>query len=145
MVCRSSAIAPICITPNILNIAAEEFGEQQPGAKTLGFLGLLSLKVFHANNETLTNQYASDQIGKVYAYLEGWNAGNSQQHHHTGVSANKQLVHIIEPIEFTALLRPDRENPYSEAVVYLNGRTFIATQTKSNPHGLPYIRVHFSR
>ena len=83
-VCRGSAIAPICITPNILNIAAEEFGEQQPGAKTLGFLGLLSLKIFHANNETLTNQYSSDQIGKVYSYIEGWNAGQSENHHHSG-------------------------------------------------------------
>jgi hypothetical protein len=34
MVCRGSGIAPVCITPNILNIAAEEFGEQKPGAKT---------------------------------------------------------------------------------------------------------------
>ena len=144
-VCRGSAIAPICITPNILNIAAEEFGEQQPGAKTLGFLGLLSLKIFHANNETLTNQYASDQIGKVYSYIEGWNAGQSENHHHSGVSANKQLVHLLEPIAFTSLLKPDGDNPYSEAVVYLSGRTFNATRTRSNPRGLPYLRVHFSR
>lgn len=144
-VCRGSAVMPVCITQNILSIAAEEFGEQQPGSKTLGFLGLIANKIFLANNETLTNQYASDQIGKIYAYIEGWNAGQSEHNHHSGVSANKQLVHIIEPIEFTRLLKPDGENPLSEGIVYLSGRTFNATQTQSNPRGLPYLRVHFSR
>jgi hypothetical protein len=144
-VCRGSAVMPVCMTQNILSIAAEEFGEQQPGSKTLGFLGLLGTKIFLANNETLTNHYASDQIGKVYAYVEGWNAGQSERDHHSGVSANKQLVHIIEPIEFTRLMKPDGENPLSEGICYLSGRTFNATTTQSNPRGLPYLRVHFSR
>jgi type IV secretory pathway TraG/TraD family ATPase VirD4 len=145
MVCRSSGIAPFLLMQNILSIAADEFGEQQPGSKTLGFLGLLGTKIFLANNETQTNQYASDQIGKTYAYIEGWNAGQSEHDHHSGVSANKQLVHIIEPIEFTRLMKPDGENPLSEGIVYLSGSTFNATKNESNPRGLPYLRVHFSR
>ena len=145
MVCRSSAIAPICITPNILNIAAEEFGEQQPGAKTLGFLGLLSLKIFHANNETQTNEYAANQIGKVWTYIDGWNAGGSESHHHNGMSGTKQLVHLLEPIELTRLAKPDGESPLSEAIVYMSGRSFNATKTQNRPQGLPFLRVHFSR
>ena len=89
----------------------EEFGEQQPGSKTLGFLGLIGTKIFLANNETLTNEYAANQIGKDYRFMEGWNAGENNRHHHTGVSGNKQLVHLIEPISFPAialLLSPDR-------------------------------------
>jgi len=79
MVCRSSGIAPICITPNILNIAAEEFGEQTPGSKTLGFLGLLSVKIFNANNETQTNEYAANQIGREYRYrTESTSASNDK-------------------------------------------------------------------
>jgi len=144
-VCRSSAIVPFLLMQNILSIAADEFGELTPGSKTLGFLGLVSTKIFLANNETQTNQYAADQIGKEYRFLEGWNAGQGEHHHHQGVSANKQLVHIIEPIEFTRLLQPDGENPISEGIVYLSGRTFNATKTQSNPRGLPYLRVHFSR
>jgi hypothetical protein len=143
--CRDYAVMPVCITQNILSIAAEEFGEQQPGSKTLGFLGLLGIKIFLANNETLTNQYAADQIGREYQFIEGWNAGQGEHHHHQGVSANKQLVHLIEPIEFTRLLKPDGENPISEGIVHLSGRSFNATKTQSNPRGLPYLRVHFSR
>jgi len=145
MVCRGSAIAPVCITPNILNIAAEEFGEQTPGAKTLGFLGLLAVKIFHANNETTTNEYSANQIGKEFRFIEGWNAGNSEHHHHTGMSGNKQLVNLIEPIEFTRLMKPDGENPLAEGIVYQSGRPFHATKTSSRPQGLPYLRVHFSR
>jgi hypothetical protein len=145
MVCRGSAIAPVCITPNILNIAAEEFGEQTPGAKTLGFLGLLAIKIFHANNDTTTNEYAADQIGKEWHYVEGWNTGHGDQHSHMGVSGNKQLVHLVEPIEFTRLIKPDGINPLSEAVVYMSGRAFQATKTPGRPQGLPYLRVRFSR
>jgi hypothetical protein len=145
MVCRSSAIAPVCITPNILNIAAEEFGEQTPGAKTLGFLGLLSLKIFHANNETQTNEYAANQIGREYRYIDGWNSSSSEEHHHHGVSGSKQLVHILEPIELTRLAKPDGDSPLSEAIVYMSGRGFNATKTQNRPQGLPYLRVHFSR
>ena len=145
MVCRSSAVAPICILPNILNMAAEEFGEQQPGSKTLGFLGLLAVKIFHANNETQTNQYSADQIGREYRFLAGWNAGGSEAQQHAGVSGTKQLVHILEPLEFQRLMKPDGENPMAEAVVYMSGRSFEATKTKTRPQGLPYLRVHFSR
>jgi hypothetical protein len=137
MVCRGSAIAPVCITPNILNVAAEE-GEQTPGAKTVGFLGLMAVKVFHPNNNTFTNEYAADQIGKEWRFVEGWNSGNSGNHSHMGVSGNKQLVHIVEPVEFTRLLKPDGDNPLSEAVVYLSGRSFQTTKTPSRPQGLPY-------
>jgi len=145
MVCRGSAIAPICITQNILSLAAEEFGEQTPGAKTLGFLGLFGVKFFLANNETITNEYAADQIGKAYRDVSGWNAGKGENHSHFGVSANQQLTHLIEPIEFTRLTKPDGENPLAEAICYISGRSFNATKTQQRPQGLPFMRVHFSR
>jgi hypothetical protein len=145
-VCRGSAIAPICATQNILSIAAEEFGEQTPGAKTLGFLGLFGVKFFMANNEnSYTNQYAADQIGKEWQDVSGWNAGQGEQHSHFGVSGNQQLRHLIEPIEFSRLMKPDGENPLAESICYLNGRGFNATKTHHRPQGLPYMRVHFSR
>jgi hypothetical protein len=145
-VCRSNAVAPVCITPNILGLASEEFGEQQPGSKTLGFLGLLSVKIFHANNETQTNQYAADQIGKHWQDIAGWSATSGDHHNsHAGVSGSKQLVHILEPLEFTRLMKPDGENPNAEAVCYMSGRIFNATKTERNPQGRNYLRVLFSR
>jgi len=146
MVCRGSAIAPICITPNILNIAAEEFGEDDPGAKTLGFLGLLACKIFHANNETRTNEYAADQIGKEYRYLPNYNSGSNEENHsHTSFGGSKQLVHILQPIELTRLMKPDGDNPLSQAIVYMSGRTFNASKTQEHPQGTSYLSVYFSR
>jgi hypothetical protein len=145
-VCRGSAIAPICACQNILTLASEEFGEDTPGAKTLGFLGLFGTKVFMANNEMQSNNFAADQIGREWRFIEGWNAGEGQHgSSHLGVTGGKQLVHLVDPIEFTRLMRPDGENPLAEGILHMNGRSFNATKTQNRPQGLPYLRVHFSR
>jgi hypothetical protein len=144
-VCRGSGIAAVCLTPNILNIAAEEFGEEKPGSKTLGFLGNLSVKIFHHQTDVETRNYAADLIGREYSYLDSYHASAGQgSHAHTGVGGNKQLVHLIESIEFSRLMKPDGENPCAEAIVY-TGQTFNATKTGSNPKGTSYLRVLFSR
>jgi hypothetical protein len=145
MVCRGSAIAPVCITTNILGIAAEEFGEGTPGSRTLGFLGNLPVKIFHSQTDTQTCQYAADQIGREYRYVSGYNASGDQRNAHAGVSGSAQLTHIIEPVEFTRLLKPDGSNPYAEAIVYAAGKRFHATKTQSDPQGRNYLRVMFSR
>jgi hypothetical protein len=143
--CRGSRVAVVCLTQNILNLA-EELGEQQPGSKTFSFLGNLSgLKIFHQQNEIQTATYAADQIGREYRYLDSYNAGGDQHHTHAGVSGSKQLTHIIEPVEFTRLLKPDSNNPYAEAIVYQSGKIFMASKTEREPNGRNYLRVLFSR
>lgn len=144
-VIRSSGVLPICACQNILSMAAEEFGEQTPGSKTLGFLGLFGTKFFLANNETVTNDYAADQIGKEWKDVTGWNAGQGESHQHFGISGNMQLTHIIDPVEFTRLAKPDGENKIAEAIAYISGRCFNATKTPQRPQGWPYLRVRFSR
>jgi hypothetical protein len=145
MVCRASAIAPICILPNILNMAADEFGEQTPGSRTLGFLGLLALKIFHANNETRTNEFSADQIGREFRFVPGWNAGTGDNSTHTGMSGSMQLQHIVEPVVFTRLLKPDAQNLVSQAIVYLSGRVFRSTISADCPEGRGYLSAFFSR
>jgi hypothetical protein len=141
-VCRSSAIAAICLTPNINNIAAEEFGEGRPGSRTLGFLGALSVKIFHSQTDIETSRYAADLIGQDYRYLSSFSAG-AGNHPHTGFGGTEHLAHLLEPIELSRLLTPDGENPYAEAVVYVGGKIFNATKTARNPEGRNYLRVLF--
>ena len=142
--CRGSRVAVVCLTQNILNLS-EELGEQQPGSKTKSFLGNLGLKIFLQQNDIETCNYAADQIGKEYRYLDAYNAGSSQDHIHTGVSGSRQLTHIIEPVEFTRLMKPDSCNPCAEAIVYESGKTFNASKCKRDPKGRNYLRVLFSR
>jgi TraM recognition site of TraD and TraG len=143
--CRGSRVAVVCLTQNILNLS-EELGEAQPGSKTKSFLGNLALKIFHQQNDTETCQYAADQIGREYRYIDGFNAGVADGGAaHSGVSGSRQLAHIVEPVEFTRLIKPDGTNPLAQAIVYQSGKTFNATKTAQNPRGRNYLSVMFSR
>ena len=61
------------------------------------------------------------------------------------IGGSQQLVHIVEPVEFTRLLKPDAQNPLAQAIVYQSGKPFNATKTERNPRGRNYLSVHFSR
>ena len=52
---------------------------------------------------------------------------------------------LNEPIEFPRLIKPDGNNPLSQAIVYLSGKPFKATETQTNPRGRNYLPVFFSR
>jgi hypothetical protein len=146
-VCRGSAIAPIFITQTILNLA-EEMGESQPGSKTKAFLNNLSVKIAHNSACPDTCQYLADVIGKEYRYVSNYNAGGDGQgqHTHAGVGGSLQLVHVVEPIEFCRLIKPDSNNTLAQAIVYQSsGTTFNATKTAREPKGRNYLSVFFSR
>jgi hypothetical protein len=143
-VVRSSAIAPICLTTNILNLASEEFGENEPGSKTYSFLGNLTIKIFHHQSDIRTRQYAADLIGQEYRYLDNFSAGGRGTQAHANVGGQRHLAHILEPVELSRLVKPDGQNPYAEAIVY-TGSVFNATKTQNNPKGNTYLRVLFSR
>jgi hypothetical protein len=143
--CRGSRVAVVCLTQNILNLA-EQLGEEQPGSKTKSFCGNLAIKIAHQQNEPDTATFMADIIGKEYRYIDNYNASAGDgSHGNTSVGAAQQLVHVIEPIEFTRLTKPDSANPYAQAIVYLSGKPFNATKTQRNPKGRNYLAVLFSR
>jgi hypothetical protein len=121
--CRGSRVAVVCLTQNISQLS-EELGEAQPGSKTKSFLGNLGIKIFHQQNDIETCNYAADQIGRTYQYLDSFHASEGQGHAHTSIGGSQQLVHVIEPIEFTRLHKPDSTNPYAQAIVYQSGKSF---------------------
>jgi hypothetical protein len=143
--CRGSRVVVVCLTQNILNLS-EELGEDQPGSKTKSFLGNLGLKIFHQQNDPVTCEYAADQIGKSYRYLDSYNAGSGDNNHsHASVGGSKQLMHIVEPIEFTRLRMPDGVHPGADSIVWQSGLIFNATRPEKNSAGLNYLVVRFSR
>ena len=66
-------------------------------------------------------------------------------HAQASVGASRQLAHVVEPIEFTRLIKPDANNPYAEAIVYQSGKIFSASKSPENPEGSNYLHVFFSR
>lgn len=141
--CRGSRIIVCGLTQNILNIA-EQLGEPTPGSKTKSFLGNLAIKICHQQNEIETARYAADLIGQTYQYRENY-SGSAGQQSQSNFGASQQLCHLVEPIEFSRLVKPSTKNPCAEAIVYASGATFNATVTKQNPEGNNYLRVAFSR
>jgi len=143
--CRGSRVAVVCLTQNILNLS-EELGEAQPGSKTKSLLGNLGVKIFHQQNDIETCNYAADQIGREYKYIDSYNASASDMSRaHASVGASRQLAHVVEPIEFTRLIKPDANNPYAEAIVYQSGKIFNASKSPENHEGSNYLHVFFSR
>ena len=143
--CRGSRVAVVCLTQNIPNLS-EQLGEDSSGSKTKSFCGNLAIKIAHQQNEPDTATFMADIIGKEFRYIENYNAGgHDTEKAHTSVGGSQQLVHIIEPVEFTRLLKPDAQNPLAQAIVYQSGKPFNATKTERNPRGRNYLSVHFSR
>ena len=143
--CRGSRAAVVCLTQNILNLS-EELGEDQPGSKTKSFCGNLAIKIAHQQNEPDTAAFMADIIGKEYRYLDSYHAGSAaNQPPHASFGGAQQLVHIVEPVEFSRLMKPDAQNPYAQAIVYQSGKPFNVTQTERNPKGRNYLAVLFSR
>lgn len=143
--CRGSRVAVVCLTQNILNLS-EELSEDQPGSKTKSFLGNLATHIYHQQNEIESCNFAADKIGREYRYLDNYSGGGSTdgRQGHFNAGGSRQLVHIVEPIEFTRLLKPNAHNPLAQAIVY-QGQPFNATKTAQNPKGRNYLLVHFSR
>jgi type IV secretory system conjugative DNA transfer VirD4/TraG family protein len=143
--CRGSRVAVVCLTQNILNLS-EELGESQPGSKTKSFCGNLAIKIAQQQNEPDTATFMADIIGKQYRFLDSYNTGSGDNNNsHSSVGGSQQLLHIVEPIEFTRLIKPDSANPYAQAIVYQSGKAFEATKTEQNPKGRNYLSVLFSR
>jgi hypothetical protein len=109
-------------------------------------LGNLGTKFFLQQNDVDSCNYAADVIGREYRYLDSFHASGAEAGHaHAGIGGSQQLVHTIEPIEFSRLVRPDSTNPYAEAIVYQSGKHFNATISERNPKGRNFLRVLFSR
>jgi type IV secretory pathway TraG/TraD family ATPase VirD4 len=143
---RASAVASLYITQNLNNIA-EEFGENQPGAKTRAFLANIGTKIAHRCTCPDSCNYLSEIVGKEYRYLDNYSESgpNGSGEGHFNMGGSRQLLPILEPVEYTRLRRPDADSPLAEAIVYADGDVFNATRTANSPEGRNYLRVLFSR
>lgn len=99
---RSSRIATVYISQNLPNYYASMGGEKS-AYKVKSFLGTLNTKIFHANADIDTNEYASKLIGEDYREdkTEGVNYSNDPNF---SSSVRYQLARLIRP-EFFIQLR----------------------------------------
>lgn len=97
---RSSRACSVFITQNISNYYAT-IGGKHPKEKVDSLLGNLATKIFHANNDYVTNQWAANVIGKTYKSKASIRYGDKNED--GGGTISETLQYQVEPQEFTIL------------------------------------------
>lgn len=114
---RSSRACTVFLSQNISNYYVS-IGGKNPQSRADSLLGNLSTKIYHANNDAVTNEWAARTIGKAFLNVSSINVGKGQT---TGMS--QQLQFQVEPREFTTLRSGGKANNLEvDGVVTIAGR-----------------------
>lgn len=122
---RSSRTATVYLSQNISNYLTVMGSGPDAKPRVDSLMGNLSTKIFHANSDAETNEYASRLIGNAVDYLV--NAGTQQSHsgfsHSDGVSGH--FLPQVHPREFGILKSGGISNDYKvHAVITCSGKTW---------------------
>ncbi len=120
---RSSRIATVYISQNLPNYHAN-MGGHSSEYRVKSFLGTLATKIFHANADIETNNYASDLIGK--AYMESVQRSKTLAGDFSATeSTSFDLENLVRPEQFAGLKTGSPENNFLvEAYVHRQSRQF---------------------
>ena len=112
---RSSGVSTVFITQNISNYYVA-IGGKNATARVDSLLGNLSTKIFHNNNDYVTNEWAAKLIGKSWQNIESYNVG-----HHQSFGVSKQYHWSVEPDKFSILRKGGDKNDFLvDAVIVLS-------------------------
>ena len=137
--CRAARVATVYLSQNLSNFYAALGGEQKGKAETDSLFGNLNTKIFHANGDSVTNEWAATLIGRTRQFL--MNANNSYQSgdwlseltgfgqgSQTSAGAAECYEYEVQPSVFTTLRTGGRENRRNvDVIVFQSGRTFADT------------------
>ena len=121
---RSSRVASFYLSQNLSNFHVNlgDKGEQKASA----LLGNLSTKIFHANSEMHTNEWAAKLIGEDWALQSATSSSfDPDDQARMGSNISEVRKFLIEPIEFNFLKRGGKKNDYLvSALIHQIGRTW---------------------
>lgn len=122
---RSAGVSTVFLSQNISNYYVA-IGGNNSTARVNSLLGNLSTKIFHANNDYVTNEWAANTIGKTWVKPKSFTVGESQS-----FGMSEQFNWELLPNFFTTLKNGGRKNHgYVEAVIvtsrnWSNGKNFL--------------------
>lgn len=140
---RSSRACTVYLTQNLPNYYAAIGSGDKAKHETDALLGNLQTKIFHANGDPVTNQWAADVIGKSWQQHISTNtsrnetAGREQQQNSTSAGTSESYDYDV-PLPAFTMLRKGGE-PYGfivDAYIFQSGRTWTTT-------GRSYTRAAF--
>lgn len=137
--CRASRVATVCLSQNISNFYAVLGGDGAGRAQVDSLFANLCTRIFHANSDNTTNEWAASLIGRTRQFFVnannnypagGWlggmgSVGSGRQ---TSAGVSEQMEFEVQPSVFTRLRTGGRENKREvEAIVYQSGQRFADT------------------
>jgi hypothetical protein len=121
---RSSGVATVYLTQNLRNYHARMGGGAKAEADTDSLLGNLSTKIFHANGDTTTNQWAERVFGSDLVRRDGGSVSGQN----ITVNWNHAMEATYPAKKFTMLKKgSEANNREVEAVIFQTGRKWAAT------------------
>lgn len=153
-VCRGVKCATVLLTQNVSNFYAAlggAGGSEKARSEADSLFANLNTKVFHSNGDSVTNEWAAEQIGKSRQFFMNTNQsscgddhfetmmgfGPNQPQSSTGLT--EQMDYEVPPSTFTTLRTGGwQHGGLIDAIVYQSGRRFTTT-------GRPWLPVTFKQ
>ncbi|TWT45294.1 AAA-like domain protein [Phycisphaerae bacterium RAS1] len=140
--CRAARVATVYLTQNVSNVYAALGGGDKGRAETDSLFANLNTKVFHANGDPVTNEWAASLIGRSRQFLASGNSSYDNDHRwaaavgldwldgggSTSAGFSETFEYEVQPREFTRLRTGGPANGWIvDGIVFQNGRTFAAS------------------
>lgn len=130
---RSSRACTVYLTQNLPNYIAA-LGGSKGRSRVDAFMGNLQTKIFHANSDSVTNEWASNMIAKTRQYRKNISSSTSEDGSafmpnvtgkQSGISQSETTEYQILPYEFTTLKKGGHQNELMvEGIVFQGGRVW---------------------
>jgi hypothetical protein len=122
---RSARVATVFLTQNIPNYYASMGGENASKAFVESLMGNMGTKIFHNNNCSITNQYASELFAKDWRSVVSYGTTTLEGKLSQSSSQDQQLEYTVLPRAFTTLATGGPNNDFIvEGIVHRSGRIF---------------------
>lgn len=133
---RGSKCATVLLSQNISNYYSVMSGGSRYKEMTDSLLANLSTKIFHAQNDHVTNRWAADTIAQDFGLVSNFNSTTGQKGASAG--AGEQLVYQVLPVEFQSLRTGGVLNQYQvDAILSISGRPLLG--------GKNYMKITFDQ
>lgn len=120
-VARSARACTVYLTQNISNFYSVLGARGRD--ETHAFLGNLTTKVFHANSDHNSNQYAADLISQQWSTVYNYSSSRNDQSVNSSAGGSQNLQYKVLPGEFTTLRKGGPQHHLEvDAIVYQGGR-----------------------
>lgn len=137
--CRAARVATVLLSQNVANFYAALGSAEAGKAEADSLFGNLNTKIFHANGDPITNEWASSLIGRSRQTMASGNTSRQtdwwsriigvEDSGQNSAGFNEVYEFEVQPGEFTRLRTGGPRNGNCvDALIVRNGRTFESTK-----------------